>query len=447
MPTIIPYLSALQLFYIYSFTEKSPSIWYANGEQNLVGLFKKSDPRLRKIYQWDMHKLSDMIGYGEGGFKTISPYDSTWHNIWIKNFNDNAGSEILKRAEAGFVPNIENLIEASNFTYTGGFGITPLIPARNTAPTYSRPASNLEYAVGSDVWMGEMALYNIALFPAMPFVVASSIPAHYHFGPVFMRHMVFSVDSANGSLSPVTISIEFGGGRSIVNAGIPKNVPNQILVTQPSKMFDLPNVYYPSSEIMRPYRFATISDCEIAFETFENVSQFLENTFVTSHPDVYRIEAMKLDITQNVNFIVTDCSNSVPTSRTDIHGPKFAEITSRNVTGSITFAGRKGSIYDDIENLIFDQPLSLYFGGPFYFPMNHVDWAMPSVNMDGGGVWRHTYNFVAKITDNAQMVGFDYETGGYPTSEFNIPAINPNSTGIPPINGGFGYGGEFNFGE
>lgn len=391
---------------------------------------------------WDIHKLSDMMGYGEGGFKSLDPYDTNWHNIWIKSFNDDAGSSTVMPAATGFVPNIANLLNAEAFTYSGDISITPLIPAQSFSAPYSSPVSNLNYAIDSDVWMGEMALYNIALFPAMPFMIASSLPSHYHFGPTFMETMEFSVDGGGGTLSPVTITMSFKGGRSLVNASIPANIPSQVLITPQAKMFDLPNTYYPSTPVMRPYRYATISDCEIAFETFENVTQFLENTFNTSYPDAERISSMKLTITQEIQLIATNCNNSIPTPRTDTNGPKFAEVISRKVAGSITYTGRKGDVYDDIENLVLNQPLTMYFGGPFYFPMNYVDWQMPTMSMSGdGNIWSHTYKFIARTTDLAITGGFNYEAAGYPVSEFNIPPLNPSAGGYPQIDGGFNFGG------
>jgi hypothetical protein len=70
----------------------------------------------------------------------------------------------------------------------------------------------------------------------------------------------------------------------------------------------------------------------------------------------------------------------------------------------------------------------MYFGGPFYFPMQNVDWNEPIFTINPDNTWTHEYSFSAKAANDALTQGFYQEALGYPISEFNIPSIFDSQT-------------------
>ena len=62
----------------------------------------------------------------------------------------------------------------------------------------------------------------------------------------------------------------------------------------------------------------------------------------------------------------------------------------------------------------------MYFGGPFLFPMQNVDWNKPTTSLNPGKTYDVTYSFVARSCDYAVTKGFTAATSGYPTSEFYV---------------------------
>jgi hypothetical protein len=59
----------------------------------------------------------------------------------------------------------------------------------------------------------------------------------------------------------------------------------------------------------------------------------------------------------------------------------------------------------------------MYFGDIFYFPMTNVDWQKPTISLEAGNIYVHTFGFIARVVDGA--VTNSYRNPGY-CSEFLV---------------------------
>lgn len=429
----LTYPASLNLFYFLSLTDHAPYIWYNGGDQNLIQLYKKSYPILRKIYEWDMHNLADIVGSGNG-YKSVN--SNKWFPIYLYNFEDDAGTKILAPMETAFLINIQNLIQAKQHAYSGNFQFSPLIPGFGNLSLDTNTGNLLTYSANSFVWAAENAIWQCIIFPGMPFLIASSVPWHIHYGPSYITQASFKANGRD-NMQPVQINIQFNGGKSFAHNGndFPNYISSSVLfnATITPDLFTTPdgnkiiNLFptestYPSATTWNPYRVATIVDCEAGIGIWNSTNEFLQNMFLSSSPDNNRIVEMTLDIDQTINLIpVTPVKvkQAGAIQRSDKHGPRFVEIINRTVTGSITFWSRNTQIF-----IPKSSPLTLFFGGPFIFPMSNVDWTDRSFTIDPAGGYTHTYNFTARAADGALTAGFTQEAAGYPISEFSVASVS-----------------------
>lgn len=416
----ILYSNSLDLFFIVNLTSYRPDIWYQNSSQNVIGLYKNSSSLLRKIYQWDMYQLADTLSSGNiYNYQTVSD-QAPWNPIWIPNYHDNHGNNALYSLPTGFPVNIQNAVNSNNLKNSGDFSISPMIPSGDFYSTYGDqsgglPKNILPYADRSITWNAEYDLWQFCIIPAMPLLISSTIEGHRHFGPMFLEQASFSAESDK----PVSINFKFTGGRSILNTAYSLSSFQQYRNTQitPStRFYNLPSNYTTVQDTTyQPYRVATAQDCAVDMNVYNSTSELLKNMFLSDSPDSKRISKMSLTINQQYEFTSVSATpkRGVKTLRNDLHGPRFIALVSRNVTGSITIDSRR-----DPHEFIFERTkeLSMFFGGPFMFSMDNVDWQDPNNTIS---IDKHqtTYNFVARASSNASASPFldDYD---FSTSEF-----------------------------
>jgi hypothetical protein len=96
-------------------------------------------------------------------------------------------------------------------------------------------------------------------------------------------------------------------------------------------------------------------------------------------------------------------------------GPKFAALSDRTVSGTITFFS-----FDKDVVLPNTSGLTMYFGGPFFYSMRYVDWNNPTVSIEPNSGYTHKYTFKARLTDDVS----------FPQSD-NLDQIVSEFTGAP----------------
>jgi hypothetical protein len=135
---------------------------------------------------------------------------------------------------------------------------------------------------------------------------------------------------------------------------------------------------------------------------------------------------MTLNIDQNLNLEFTYPSvygssffngNNYMQYAGDRVGPKFLSLKSRTVSGSITYFS-----YSNTAPILNTSGLTMYFGGPFLFPMYNVDWSNPVVTVRPNGGYQFEYKFIARFASNANITAFA-GSDNYPVSEFRPTPI------------------------
>ncbi len=386
-----------------------------------------------RAYIWDLYRL----GYTASDKRTLYGYfvrfpqfsnplfndpqnllgaNKNYFPLYCSSFNDNAGNNIYKQLDNFTGLSIYNVPVFSEQKYTANFSFNPL---------YST-SYNVQYDA-------EYLIYKASVIPLYPIMAASSIPTHKTFGPAFMSSFRISVDGSN-SLGDVEIQININGGKSMIS---PDNIPpyKPFMTTDRTAMVDLEGNSLPeynfalqssgvaSLPFQSYYRPINLSDCFFDASQFHrgpgianaynNFIRFIRNTKNIN----FRLISMSLEVNQNVNFdftmpagdIINDRSN--PTYIGDKVGPRFASLTSREVSGSI-------KIFSYVNTSIINKnstPLTMSFGPLFFYRIKNVDWSNPDVQISPTGGYTHEYKFVARLEEFTAFFG----TGNPLVSEFH----------------------------
>lgn len=378
------------LIYLMSLTDKDISIW-READQLSSGLYRNNPDAIREVYTWDLRRLAS-----RGLFKRIKKTDSLWYKLWAKSYNDNVGDKIYKSLPTIFTVSPFNHLSAEGHVFTGDFTIHPLIPNY----TYNQNQN-------AETYNAERAIWQCMLFPGMPMLIANSIPGKDSFGPVFFSEMSLTV-SGKGGLSPVNISVRFAGGKGIKSPVMDMVIPDTVPVGNTSDY--------------QAYRTASMIDCLSSVESFTDLNELKENLApyyeLEKENPVTRLVEMQLKISQEVSFVFTGQKGRF----TDEQGPRFAEIKNRRVTGTFKFFSREDKIIMGTSEINADTgALTMYFGGPFLFPMSNVEWQKPRVAEIPGEGWYHEYDFIARAANNAIQMGF--RASDLPVSEFDFGSV------------------------
>ena len=366
--------SSSQKAYLYSLTEAQKSIWQPNLGQVELGILRKARNTTRSVYLWDLHELANRLqGHLSGGY--MIPYlGKYWHQIWLSDFEDDAGQGVYEPLETAFTVSSFNHPNALKQIYSVRSAFSPL-------QTITDSNGNTL----SETSKGERVVYQALLCPGFPVLFGSSLPSHQHFGPLFATQVSLSASGA-GTLSPVNVSFDLIGGKSVLSPRIP---------VAPSVAAPTPNE--DGSVSYLAYRTATLEDCLMLEGVFLSVSalksqaQFGDS--ILSKDPQSRVVGMELSMSQNVSF-----SAPVPKSpRTDDQGPRYAAISGRQVKGTITYYSRNTSVLHPTSGSI-----TMYFGGDFLLPIPNIEWQKPQVSVKAGEGYVHTLNFLARATDYAR---------------------------------------------
>jgi len=390
MPVSTHTPAAAHLFYIMSLTDKDISIWSDQTQVN-SGLYRGNTEATREVYTWDLRSLA-----ARGVFKRLKKTDSLWYKLWLREYNADAGSGVYKPLPTIFTVSPFNHLDASGHVYSGSFSFSPLVAD-----------TDINGGLTAETYDAERAVWQGMLFPAMPMLLASTIDKTDCFGPVFFRKISFTV-SGEGGLSPVSVTAEFAGG---------KTLKSPVMDVAPPE-----TVTYLGTTDYQAYRPASMVDCLAAEDVFDNLQDLKDNLApfyeLEKESPTTRILEIKLTMTQDVEFVFTGHKGS----SNDSKGPRFAEIKNRKVTGSFMFFSREDSILLGTSDKNPDSgQLTLYFGGPYLFPMSNVEWQKPVLRVVPGQGFYHVYNFTARAADNAIQMGF--KTSDLPVSEFDLPTV------------------------
>jgi len=329
--------------------------------------------------------------------------------LYCGSFTDDGGQNIYAP-----LPNFSNLSlvnapKYSGYNYNANFNFSPL---------WSTSKRNLQNT-------GEFIIYKASVVPLLPIMACSSVPTHKSFGPSFLTNFSISVDGKN-SLGDVEINCTLAGGRVIISPdGItpfPPYTDGSVLnlkTLDPSgKIFNRE----PNNNYGAQYRPVNLSDCAFYFglftgdDAFDRFAKAVRSQYVDNRTaPVHKIVNMSLNVSQGVEFVYTYPGFSYLDKVEqfyDIVGPRFASLTSRQVSGSITLYCQTNYNFLNTNASSF----TMYFGNAYFYSMKNVDWQQPKFTMNPGGGWLIEYNFVARMGEEIYFAGL----GNDRVSEFFV---------------------------
>lgn len=362
-----------------------------------------------KNYMWDLYDLADRLNL-QRNVDNHYYIDQTapWRKVLCTGFNDDSGSNIYTPLRNFFPLSVSNHPLFSGQQYSGSFGFSPLIniAISDIADIVSNnyPGINQEL---NDQAAGEFLIYLACKIPLFPLMICSSVRSHYSFGPIFLGSIRFNA-SGQQSLGAVSVECSFQGGKCIMSPeittlnkrkpGIEPVILNVMKDLNGNNIVERASAYSGIDYDYHRYRSATLLDV-IIDEQYHSSYASLKGTITTLKPPAYKIIDFSMTISQSIEFTFTNPMIANSTSveyMGDDFGPKFASLRSRTVEGTITYFGYNKSLDAKLANT---SGLSVYFGGPFFFAMKNVDWSNPSVRINPGGGYTHTYTFKARLPE------------------------------------------------
>jgi len=344
---------------------------------------------------------------------TIDYDENLYKRIWITGFEDDPGNSLFQPLNSYYPMALDNSLSFERQQYKiSNFSFSPLVS--DNGENEQEPAEN--------------TIYKAAIVPLFPLFFASNNSAHLSYGPVFMDSFSINVEGRS-SLSDVDIKCSFVGGKTLIS-------PETLPIIKPDIEADPRTVEFngfASYEIQdyKNYRTANMSDCLVSFfkpekrnntelkeELFKNlnITQSKDtkktNYVFTSKTNTNKIVGMSLNVSQTIGLTHTNPVLDDGTY-TDVIGPKFAALQNRVVTGSVTIFNAK---LDDYLDQYPSSSLTMYFGGNFLFHMRDVDWSNPIFSMTTTGSIYHTWNFTARLSQDAGFWGGNVTA----VSEFDV---------------------------
>lgn len=234
-------------------------------------------------------------------------------------------------------------------------------------------------------------IYRLSAFPFVPFFIYSSVAAQNNGGPLFVRN--FSINASSNRASEINLS--FLGGTYFT--------PSEDIGTQIDNYFP-----FGSTGRSQVYRTGQIFDCLFALnyvpiESTDNISlgtspvytAYNANTIWWSNQNNINIIDMKLEINQDLHEVYTS-NDGISKNISD--GMNSISMKNRSVKGMIKFVASK-----DFTSIFNTQSLILYFGGPFYYPMNNVYFQLFGLDINENE-YTHSFEFEALLqpTSNSQ---------------------------------------------
>lgn len=373
-----------EIFYILSITDKNKSIWK---DPNLLKIQSHKRGPVLDQYVWSMIGLSKLASDNfnlKNKYFNINNSKAPWKLLPINKSTESQGNSVVEPVDNIYPITTFMSPNSQNFKIEGDFEFNPLVGQDNFIPF--RDA----YKV----------IYDLTVFPSMPFLVSSTIPGTSRFGPLFPKRVQYNI-STDQALS---IRVDYEGSKFI------KIFPNTATVVQ--------NV--------NDYTFRTLRSFDMKYDyaayeptgnIYDSIEELNNNYISLGYGSNFneKIISLTLTSTQRFEFEVT-----AKAAKDDFYyafkneqGPQYCRMVNRTVSGTIVFSTPNPNF-----NPFERNSLTLYFGSIFLFSMSKVHWQRPKIEMVSNNLYTIEFDFIASAVDNAVVNGFRY--GGY-CSEFLIP--------------------------
>lgn len=344
--------------------------------------------------------LSSDVNINNRKVLNYEAYQDNFKPLFISKYDDDTGSNIYSKLNSFYPLTMDNHPRFSEQVYSNNFEFTPLI------------SDNID----NEQLEAEKILYKASVLPMYPMVFLSTIEAHETFGPSFLTS--FSINlSSMGSIPMVDISCSFKGGKILE---VSKPLERPTLLTESKNIIQINNVATGASigetavDFKNLYRATSMIDCLFdPNESHETLEKFQTKMFKKNNVNYVtrdRIVGMSLDISNELSFSFTQSTNDYMVLD-DNTGPTFANLNNRTVSGSFTVF----SISPNVITPVYESGITMYFGGPYFYPIPIVNWNNATVTANPGGGYLHKITFKAKIPTKT---GFYVDN--LPVSEFGI---------------------------
>ena len=274
-------------------------------------------------------------------------------------------------------------------------------------------------------------IWRLSVYWFVPFFLSTDVYPQNIGGPLFVKK--FSI----GLQDSVDISFDFTGGSAY---GSPKSLYQNKNWIDFKNYYDLdevatggvnfenPNVGIGTilSSFRSVFRTAKNYDCFLVLEHADfkdtqnpndnlssiGISSFYENYSAKTQSMIIQgnnITKMDLSITNELQEIYTSNDG---VNKNIVDGMKYISLKSRKVTGTIEFLATKNlqSYFETSTN----KSLIMYFGGPFYYPMNNVTFQVFSLSLSADQAsYVHKVDFYALLQESPYQKYYDQ-------NEFNV---------------------------
>jgi hypothetical protein len=424
---------AQQSLFVISFTEANKGIWADTNHLRMDVGGRGRRKTFRDAYVWDLYRMAELIGeevYDGNGYWQIKKDDPNWHPAWVEGFTITTGSSVYENLPTPFGVSPFTRPLATGYVQKANLKFSPLIPAPIIKT--DEDGNIIVERQAAETEPGELVFYKAIVYPGYPIMISASTPSNeYYFGPSFVESVRISC-SGTGQLSPVNISIDIVGGRSIISEKMISVSPEVIdiepqLVTIQSDDSDPEESPIASdeeaTEDYRHYRVASTMDALVDFKLYNSADEMIEamDTVISTEAlnAEQRLVTADISLNQNWEFAFT----ALNLSRTDQNGPRFASLTKRSVKGSLVFWSRSNDF--EIPNT---SALTLYFGSIWFFPMPNVEFQPVKVEGNLKSGFFYTFEFLARAAPLSIQKGFTTSALDYPISEFWLSSNDLQAT-------------------
>jgi len=273
-------------------------------------------------------------------------------------------------------------------------------------------------------------IWRLGVYWFVPFFLSTDVYPQNIGGPLFVKKFSISITDS------VNINLEFLGGSAY---GSPKNLyenKNWIdfknyydkdIVATAGVGFENANAGIGTqiSQLRSVFRTAKNYDCLLVLEqmVFEdtNSNDSVELVSATSFYEKYNDKSQSMIIQgNNIYGMSLNIANELEEKYTAndgitkniVDGMRYISLKSRKISGSIDFIATKNlqKWFETGTN----KSLTMYFGGPFYFPMNNVSFQVFSLDISADQA-----SYIHKVEFTALLQQSPYQKY-YDQNEFNI---------------------------
>lgn len=365
--------------------------------------FNKRRSKLLTSFSLDLHNLarltSSVLNENSRSLIEYDTFSEYFYPLYVSKFNDDSG-DVYNQLKNFYPLNVDNHLLYSGQKYSAEFDFSPLISISGTSQQIE----------------AEKVIYKASIFPIYPFILFSTIQSHESYGPSFLSTLNFNMSSMD-NLPIVNISCSTIGGKIMEVIKPASDIYPETDLFEPLLLNPVgagTAVTESYTNFKNLYRAASMLDCFVDVNTAHTSKEALLKAIQSrNNPDYLlteRIVSYSLSISNNFEMKYTQPSIDGQILDDNI-GAKFITLTSRTVSGSFT-------IYSVEPNIItpsYENGITLYFGGPFFYSIPRVNWNMPKVTINPAGGFTHVITFTAKLPEKTGLF-----VSNLPVSEFGI---------------------------